>query len=167
MCNQDDSSHWWLLFLFALLVLFSVRTVSGQEMDTEEPKPSTSQSSLTPTSEPQSPTDWQAQLLTLWTQYDQEFQTSMGSLDEFLSQVEAYGISFEDLPKYIEFLESSFKASEDSKKAQALVAATEIAGLKANLSKAETSRDMWRTGALVSGGLALLFGGIVAVGIIF
>ncbi len=111
-CAPDQSSRWWLLALAFLVLLFASRTAWAQE----PVLPSMPLSSPTLSEEPpKSPIEWRQQLVTLWNEYDSEFQNSILSLDAFLAQVEAFGISYEDLPKYIEFLESSYNQSETAR----------------------------------------------------
>ena len=149
MCNHDDSSHWWLLFLFALLVLFSVRTVSGQEPSALLPTPSLQSQEPIPSSGLQdSNTAWQL-LMQDWYGFMPIWETLTEASREL-------GIGISELP-------AALKSTRES---LVLLSASYQADIVVRL-RAEQSRNAWRTGALVSGGLALILGGIVAVGIIF
>ena len=52
------------------------------------------------------------ELLQKWNEYDQQYKTSMLSLEQFLDQVEALGINFESLPGFMTHLVDSYKNLE-------------------------------------------------------
>lgn len=56
-----------------------------------------------------------SELVQRWNEYDQQYKDSMLSLEQFLDQVEAFGIKFEDLPGFMTLLVNSYEASEKAR----------------------------------------------------
>lgn len=136
--------------LFFLLCLLSASGLAyGQLMNTESFQPNdqplettNSSPSLTPP-----PND----LLQLWTEFSAKYQAFNLSLEQFLDQVEAFGINFEDLPLYLEFLTTSYAESEASRKAL-------VDALAAETKRSEEERVVggrWRTVAVVAAGVGV------------
>ena len=129
----------YLLCAFYLLAA-ALLPAHGQSTSGELGQPSgqpqeTTSSSSTLTPPPES-------LLQLWTQFSEKYQDFSLSLEQFLDQVEAFGISFEDLPLYLEFLTSSFEESERIRKEL-------VESLKAEEKRAEEGEAngrWWRAG---------------------
>jgi len=167
VCNHDDSSQWWLAALLGLLLLFTVRTTSAQDRQNPDIN---SNYSASMTNTPQDSTTLSEQIQSLkpqWLLFKEAFQNFAGSLEQFLDQVEAFGISFEELPAYLMFLTTSL---ENYSLAYRTVQESMIAQLAEETSlrtKAETSRDAWRTGAVIASAIAIASSGILALTIIF
>ena len=122
------------LLAAALLPAHGQSTSGESSLLSGQPQETTS-SSLTLTQPPGS-------LLQLWTQFSEKYQDFSLSLEQFLDQVEAFGISFEDLPLYLEFLTSSYEESERMRKEL-------VESLKEEEKRAEeeeASRKWWRAG---------------------
>ena len=167
MCNQDNGSRWWLVLLFALLLLCGVRTLSAQE--TPSPAtPSNSSASMTSTQESSPSLNVSmASLQPQWVLFRERFQDFKGSLEQFLDQVEAFGISFEDLPLYLTFLTSSLENYSTAYREVQVSMMAQLAQESLDRQKAVKARDSWRTAAIVTGSIALVSSGAVALLIIF
>ena len=107
------------------------------------PTPSQEQTPLTPG------------LMQRWSEYDQQFNSSMLTLDQFLDQVEAFGINFESLPGFITHLENSLRDSEGARMTEREQSRQALALAIDRGARAERSRDLWRYGALGAGLIAL------------
>ena len=158
MCGKRLRSGSLASLLFLLLFCFCTLSASAEDTSKESatPQQSTSPSSPTPISEPQSQLDWRTKLVELWTTYDQAYYASATSLDQFLSQVEALGISYEALPGYITWLETSLKDLQESHKAELLLIVNDKAVVEDELAGEKTKSMIlaWALGA--SGGAAIL-----------
>jgi len=171
MCSQNRSSgSFWLALLFGVL-LFSARTIWADETGLPPSGPAGSSESMTPELLPLSGS---ATSIETWPDYDTASASFQAALDQLALSWPKYsrlqvslGISFSDFPEYIENLiklyEDSAAALTKEREDQAL----KVAADKKALEYAERSRDAWRTGAFVAGGLALLFGGVAALALIF
>ena len=102
-------------------------------------------------------------LLETWPKFRSEFRGFTLNMDQFLDQVEAFGINFEDLPVYLTFLTVSLSNLEKARLAEQQAAhegrnemLAAIAGERAGREAAERSRDNWRTAALVTGSIILV-----------
>lgn len=82
-----------------------------------------------------------------WSEYSSALSTLALSLEEFLDQVEAFGISFEELPSFIQHLIDTYETSEAARLREREAADAAIA-------QAEIARDCWRTGAIMAAGAA-------------
>ena len=106
--NYSEKVCAWVFVLLVLCLFLAVVTppLYGEDVQTSPPsEPSTTSESLIQTQQPQG-------LLQMWSEYDRQFKTSMLNLDQFLDQVEAFGISFESLPGFMTHLVDSYRASE-------------------------------------------------------
>jgi hypothetical protein len=88
-----------------------------------------------------------------WNEYSSALSTLAMSLEEFLDQVEAFGISFEELPSFIQHLIDTYETSEAAHLREREAAAAEIY-------QAEQARDRWRAVSLTAAGAAV--GGLAA-----
>ena len=128
-------------------------------------KSGTSLSSEAPSNEPEN------KLNGTWQKFKQKYLDFTMSLEEYLDQVEAFGISFEDLPLYLTFLETSLKASEEARareRAESLEGRSEmidtIGVLSADKARLEKERDLWRISTITLGGIVVI--GLTVAGII-
>ncbi|MGD9938605.1 MAG: hypothetical protein AB7T74_02265 [Clostridia bacterium] len=163
-CERRSSWSAWVLVLLLLCMGLVSTRAEGQEMPSLPLSGSDSESSPSsmPSTEPKvidlPPEFWQS-----WETFKTEFQAFSLSLETYLDQVEAYGISFEELPAFMTHLTESYKASESARMIEREVAEAKVVdaimdGIHAEKERdtAVRSRDAWRTAALVSAGTAVL-----------
>lgn len=91
----------------------------------------------------------------------------MTSLDLFLSRVEAFGISFETLPGFIEHLENLLSESEAARLAEREEARKAHQAALDREARAERAATIWRYGAIGAGVLAVAGWAAFAVSMIF
>jgi conjugal transfer/entry exclusion protein len=167
MCNHDDSSQWWLAVLLGLLLLFVVRTTSAQDQPNPDINLNYSESM---TNTPQDSASLSEQIQSLqpqWILFKEAFQNFAGSLEQFLDQVEAFGISFEELPAYLMFLTTSLDNYSAAYRTVQEAMIAQLAEETALRTKAETSRNRWRTASFICGVIAIIASGGLALTIIF
>ena len=163
-CERPSGSSAACLLLLFLFMLLGLARAEGQEMKNLPLSGSASESSPSsmPSTEPKvidlPPEFWQS-----WETFKTEFQAFSLSLETYLDQVEAYGISFEELPAFMTHLTESYKASESARMIEREVAEAKVVdaimdGIHAEKERdtAVRSRNAWRTAALVSAGAAVL-----------
>ncbi len=158
-CRDDLSSRWWLLALLGLVLLFAARTVSAQESElstTEEPTLSTVASTLRSSS---------AELV-------QRLDERRKQADELSQSGTSIGEQLSGAMQSDE-LSTSALAAQSANTSQALAdsvtASTATTSSLSDASASSTSlskdlpdyvtrmtrsRDIWRTAALVAGGVA-------------
>jgi hypothetical protein len=83
-----------------------------------------------------------------WDEYSSALSTLALSLEGFLDQVEAFGISFEELPSFIQHLIDTYEISEAASLREREAAAAAVV-------QAEQARDRWRTGTVMAAGAAV------------
>ena len=137
------------LFLALLLLGPVMPWVFAQETPSS---PSSSESSPTLSPEPTSST---SELMRLWNEYDQQFKSSMLTLEQFLDQVEAFGISFESLPGFMTHLADSLKASEEARLSERKIAADALDLAVRKGADAEKRADFWKYTTFAASGVAL------------
>jgi len=158
-CRDDLSSRWWLLALLGLVLLFAARTVSAQEGEpstTSEPTLSTTASTL------RSLSAELVQRLDARRTQAAELSQSGTSIGEQLSgAIQSDELSSSALSMLStttsQALADSVTASTatTSSLSDASASSTSLSkDLPAYVQQITQSRDLWRTAALVSGGIA-------------
>lgn len=140
---------WRLQARFLALVLFFVPAILwADEPETLNFQPSASGLESSPSTSP----TIERKLLQLppefwmkWDDYSSALSTLALSLEEFLDQVEAFGISFEELPSFIQHLIDTYEISEAARLRESEAADAVIA-------QAEMAKDRWRIGAIMAAG---------------
>lgn len=150
MCG---GSLWGSFLRFSLALLLSASAIPLASAQTPLSSPPQSYDWPTLSPEPTPPTP---ELMQRWSEYDRQFKSSMLSLDQFLDQVEAFGISFESLPGFMTHLADSLKESEEARINEREQGRTVLGAALGRAARAERSRDRWRAGAAAAATLALL-----------
>ena len=156
-CERPSSSSVVLLLL--LLLFMALVMAWGLEPETRSLPLSGSglgnlQSSI-PITESKAielpPEFWQS-----WEIFKLEFQGFSLSLETFLDQVEAFGISFEELPAFLTHLTESYKASETAR-------LEEREAADASILELERSRKAWKTATVSLGILSAILAILAAL----
>jgi len=156
MCRQKQSSRWWLLVLFLLVLLFTARTISAQEQSVPSGSQLSQQSSL----EQATPSKALASIVPLWNQFKPQYLGLAVNLEAYLDQVEAFGISFEQLPQLLTLSIDLYNQSEADREAERKLAALKLIKEQTERQKAERAKNTWRGIAItcaVGAALAVIF----------
>ncbi len=161
--ESRQCSRWLLWALFFSVLLASADISWGDE--TDWPKaPLSSQSSgndsdRSPSSSSKvawQPTALPESIVELWSQFRAEYPSFRLNLESFLDQVEAFGISLEDLPAFLSYSISSFENSEaarmiEREEAEAKIVEAIMRGVEADRSLEECQGrvDVWRVSFFV------------------
>ena len=144
MCGGSSRCSFRRSFLALSLSVAATFSAFGQTPPTSPPL-SYEWPTLSP--EPTTPHD---ELMRRWSEYDQQFGSLVTSLELFLDRLEAYGISFEQLPTYIEFLENSWKDSEAARLEEREAARQAIQAALDRAARAERAAVWWRRGTVAA-----------------
>ena len=165
MCGKRSRSprSLWASLCFLALFLSAPAMLGAEDPGTPKSPPSTYE---WPTLK-QEPTQLPPELMKRWREYDQQFNSSMLTLEQFLDQVEAFGISFESLPGFMTHLVDSYRASE---LARIQERAASDKALETALREAQSARqraERWKLGAIIAGALAAVGWGVAAFQYVF
>ena len=165
MWRHEESSRWWLVALLALVLLSLARTVSGQELpsnDTPTPSPQLSETSTN--TEP-TPTDQWASFDLLWTSLKDELTQSDADSQALLISLEALRIEADELRSSLTESTMLYEQSETSRMIEREAAEARITDAILRGIDAEKSRDRWKTSAIILGCVGIILAGGLAISI--
>ena len=165
MWRHEESSHWWLVALLALVLLSLARTVSAQELPTSNTPTPTPQSSETlPNTEP-TPTDQWASFDLLWTSLKDELTQSDADSQALLTSLEALRIEADELRSSLTESTRLYEQSEASRMIEREAAEARITDAILRGIDAEKSRDRWKTSAIILGCVGIILAGGLAISV--
>lgn len=82
-------------------------------------------------------------MMRAWQEYKTQFSGLVIDFDQFLTDLEAFGIAFEDLPTYISFLTSSLDELQSSLTKEREDSDRSASEILAQLAVAEKKRKLW------------------------